>query len=139
VSHALASGYFETVNETKIDEPGPSGITAAIWADDIVPLRSSGLASTSARVTFKVRLYIPTEAAPELWLDRAILAATSALMDAYSGDFELGGEARAIDLLGSAGSSLQADAHYMNLSGVVYRCMDISIPVLVNDVWAQSA
>jgi hypothetical protein len=139
VSHAMASGHFETVNEFKVDEPAAAGITCGIWADDIRPIRSSGLAATSARVTFKVRLFSNTEAAPESYLDRAMVDATSALLTAYSGDFELGGNVRAVDLLGMEGVPLSADAHFMNLSGIIYRVMDIAVPLLVNDAWDQSA
>jgi hypothetical protein len=139
VSHAMQTGLFETVNEFKVDEPGPGGITLGIWSDDITPLKSSGLAATSVRITFKVRLFSSTEAAPESYLERAMVDAASALLTAYSGDFDLGGEARNIDLLGSAGEPLSANAHYMNLSGVIYRVMDITVPVLLNDVWDQTA
>lgn len=141
VSHALASGHFESVNEFKVDEPSGSGIVIGIWGDDITPLKSSGLASTSVRITFKVRLFSSTEAAPESYLERAMVDATSALLTAYSGDFELGGDvgARNIDLLGSEGQPLSANAHYMNLSGVIFRVMDITLPVLINDVWDQTA
>jgi hypothetical protein len=139
ISHAMASGHFETVNDFKVDEPAGMGITCGIWADDIRPIRSGGLTSTSVRITFKVRLFSNTEAAPESYLDPAVVDATSALLNAYSGDFELGGNVRAVDLLGMEGVPLSADAHFMNLSGIIYRVMDIAVPILVNDVWAQSA
>jgi hypothetical protein len=139
-SHALASGYFDSVNETKIDEPtGGGNITCGIWADDITPLRSSGLASTSVRIVFKVRLFTSTEASPESYVERVMVEAADALFSAYSGDFELGGEARNIDLLGIHGASLACNAHYMNLSGTIYRVMDLTVPILVNDVYDQSA
>lgn len=139
VSHALASGYFESVNEFKVDEPSGTGITCGVWSDDITPIRSSGLASTSARITFKLRMFSSTEAAPESYLERGMVDAASALLTAYSGDFELGGNVRGVDLLGMEGQPLSANAHYMNLSGIIYRVMDIAIPVLVNDAWPQSA
>lgn len=140
VSHALATGYFDSVNETKIDEPtGGGSITCGIWADDIVPIRSSGLASTSVRIIYKVRLFSSTEASPESYVERVMVEAADALFSAYSGDFELGGEARAIDLLGMHGVSLACNAHYMNLSGVIYRVMDLTVPVLINDVYDQTA
>jgi hypothetical protein len=91
------------------------------------------------RLTFKVRLFANTEAAPESDLEPAMADATSALLNAYSGDFELGGNVRAVDLLGMEGVPLNADAHFMNLSGIIYRVMDIAVPVLLNDVWTQSA
>jgi hypothetical protein len=139
VSHALASGHFDSVNTFKIDEPAGARLTAGIWVDDITPLKSSGLASTSARLLFKVRLFSSTEAAPESYLEEAMTDATSALLTAYSGDFDLGASVRAVDLLGMEGVPLSANAHFMNLSGIIYRVMDIAIPVLVNDVWEQSA
>lgn len=139
VSHAMATGLFETVNEFKVDEPSGDGITAGIWADDITPIRSGGMAATSVRLTFKVRLFSSTEAAPESYLERAMVDAVSVLLTAYSGDFDLGGNARAIDLLGMEGAALSANAHYMNLSGVIFRVMDIAVPVLLNDVWDQTA
>ncbi len=138
VSHAMATGMFETVNEFKVDEPAGQGITCGIWSDDIRPIRSSGLASTSCRITFKVRLFSNTEAAPESYLERAMVDAASVLLTAYSGDFELGGNVRAVDLLGMEGVPLSADAHYMNLSGVIYRVMDLTIPILINDAWDQA-
>jgi hypothetical protein len=140
-SHALASGHFETVNEFKVDEPGGagSGITLGIWSDDIVPVKSSGLASVSVRINFKVRIFASTESPPESYLERAMVDATSALWSAYALDFELGGEARHIDLLGAEGQPLSANAHYMNLSGVIHRVVDITVPVIVNDVFDLAA
>lgn len=139
VSHALSLGYFDSVNEFKVDEPtGAGNLTCGIWGDDITPI-SSGQASTSVRILFKVRIFSSTEAAPESYLERAMVDATSALMNAYSGNFELGGNARNIDLLGSEGAPLSANAHYMNLSAVIFRVMDITLPVLLNDVWDQTA
>lgn len=141
VSHAQTSGYFDSVNETKVDEPqgASAGITLGIWADDFGPIRSSGLNSTSLRIVFKARLFSSTEAAPESYLDRAMVDAAGALFAAYSGDFELGGEARAVDLLGMHGIPLSCNAHYMNLSGIIFRVYDITIPILVNDAFDQSA
>lgn len=140
ISHALATGYFDSVNETKIDEPtGGGNITCGIWADDIVPIRSSGLASVSVRVLFKVRIFSSTEASPESYVERVMIQAATALWAAYAGDFDLGGEARAVDLLGMHGVTLACNAHYMNLSGTIYRVMDLTVPVLVNDVFDQSA
>lgn len=137
-SHALGLGVFESVNTFKVDEPAGTGITCGIWVDDITPLKSSGLASTSVRLLFKVRLFSSTEAAPESYLEEAMTDATDVLLTAYSGDFDLGATVRAVDLLGAEGVPLSANAHFMNLSGVVFRVMDIAIPVLVNDAWEQS-
>jgi hypothetical protein len=139
ISHAMATGHFESVNEFKVDEPSGTGITAGIWNDDTTPIKSSGLGAVSVRIRFKLRMFSSTEAAPESYLDRAMVDAASTLLNAYAGDFELGGDVRAIDVLGMEGEPLSANAHFMNLSGVIFRVQDITIPVLVNDVWTLTA
>ncbi len=49
VSHAMASGHFEQVNGHEPANPPGHGLTAAVWVDLVEPVRSSGLARTSAR------------------------------------------------------------------------------------------
>ncbi|NUR94574.1 MAG: hypothetical protein HOV67_04855, partial [Kribbellaceae bacterium] len=55
--HALASGYFDSVNGHEPLSPPTSGVTAAVWTEQIGPARGgSGLNSTSARLALFVRL-----------------------------------------------------------------------------------
>jgi hypothetical protein len=60
-------------------------------------------------------------------------------MAAYSGDFELGGNVRNVDLLGQASEGLTAQAGYLEQDGKLYRVMTINLPLIVNDVWNQVA
>jgi len=60
------------------------------------------------------------------------------LMTSYAADFELGGNARNIDLLGQTGVQLSAQAGYVEIDNRLFRVMDITIPVIVNDAWAQT-
>lgn len=139
VSHAMALGLFERVNQHEPKNAPGNGLTAAVWADSIAPTPTgSGLASTSARVVFNVRIYSSANAEPADAIDPNILAATSALMGAYSGDFELGGSVRNVDLLGQGGVPLSAQAGYLQQDGRLYRVMTLVLPVLVNDVWEQT-
>lgn len=137
VSHALASGWFERVNQHEPKSAPGNGITAAVWADRIEPARASGLQKTSARVVFNVRIYSSMLQEPQDDIDPQIMLAVDDLMTAYSGDFELGGNVRNVDLLGMGGTPLSAQAGYINVSGTMYRVMTISLPVIVNDVWDQ--
>jgi hypothetical protein len=138
VSHALASGLFERVNTHEPENPPGNGLSAAVWADRIEPARSSGLAATSVRVAFLVRIYASMLQEPADAIDPDMLTATSTLLGAYSGDFELGGSVRQIDLLGTAGVPLSAQAGYITQDSVLYRVMTIVLPVIVNDVWEQA-
>jgi hypothetical protein len=75
---------------------------------------------------------------PQDAIDPGVAAAVDALMAAYSGDFEFGSNVRNVDLLGSAGVPLAAEAGYLNVSGTMYRVMTITLPLIINDLWSQS-
>ncbi|GAA4226104.1 hypothetical protein GCM10022254_09960 [Actinomadura meridiana] len=138
ISHAEASGLFETVNGHEPKSSPGKGITAAIWVARVDPARgSSGLASTAVRLTYTVRIFSDMLQEPQDGIDPAVLAAVDALMNAYSGDFTLGGLIRNVDLLGQTGAPLFAQSGYLNVSGRMFRIMDVSVPMVVSDVWEQ--
>lgn len=139
-SHAAASGFFERVNGHEPDNAPGTGLTAAVWPDSIGPVPSgSGLSSTTARVVFMVRIYTPAQQMPVDEIDPGMIAATDALMAAYSGDFTLDDLVRNVDLLGQAGEPLAARAGWLPFAdGGLYRVMTITVPILVNDVWDQA-
>jgi len=136
----MASGYFERVNGHEPLNPPGNGLTAALWGDSIAPVPAgSGLAATSARAVFMVRIYSPAMTLPQDDIDPNLVSAVDALMTAYSGDFELGGQVRNIDLLGQAGVAMSAQAGWVTYpDGRIFRTMTITLPVIVNDAWPQS-
>lgn len=136
-SHALALGLFESVNTHEPKNAPGNGLRVAIWCDRIEPALSSGLQQTSARVVFNVRIYSNMLQEPQDAIDPNIATAVDGLMAAYSGDFDLGGNVRNVDLLGMAGPPLQAQAGYLEQDGKMFRVMTITLPLIVNDVWSQ--
>lgn len=139
-SHALASGYFDSVNGHEPLSPPTSGVTCAVWTEQIGPARGgSGLLSTSSRLALFVRLYTPMTQLPADGIDPNMMAALDALFTAYSGDFTLGGLVRDVDLLGTFGDPLSGRAGYLNASGTDYRVFTITLPLIVNDLWEQVA
>lgn len=139
-SHALASGFFQAVNGHEPKSAPQNGLTCAVWVEQIGPARGgSGLASTSTRLALFVRLYTPMLSEPEDAIDPDLMTALDALLAAYSGDFELGGLIRQVDLLGTYGDPLGARAGYLTTSGAEYRVMTITLPLIVNDLWEQVA
>lgn len=137
-SHAMSLGYFDRVNthQTRIS-PG-NQVTAAVWFQTLAPVRTSGLASTSVRLEFTLRQYQSSNSEPQDAIDPTMLKAADALFTAYSGDFELGGESRSIDLLGAEGTALSMDAGYIEVSGMTVRVIDHLIPIIINDVYDQA-
>lgn len=140
VSHALTLGQFDRVNQHEPKNAPGNGLTYAIWAQSLAPIaRGSGLAATSGRLEFNGRIYTSMLQQPEDDIDLDVLAATDKLLNTYSGDFELGGQVRDIDLLGEYGQPLQANAGYVSQDNKLLRVMTITIPLIVNDIWAQVA
>jgi hypothetical protein len=139
-THALASGFFQAVNGHEPKSAPQTGITAAVWVEQISPARGgSGLASTSTRLALFVRLYTPMTQQPEDGIDPDLMTALDALMAAYSGDFTLDDLVREVDLLGNFGDPLSARAGYLTTSGAEYRVFTITLPLIVNDLWEQVA
>lgn len=142
-SHAQQLGVFDQVNghEPVSGATPGNGITFAVWYQHIGPdPTASGLSATSALVTMQARLYTPANQQPYDAIDPAVASATTLLMAALSADFDLGGLVRNIDLLGSTGTGLSAEAGYVTTpDNTQLRVMTVTIPCIVNDVWLQAA
>ena len=139
-SHAQARGGFGPVlKHEPLSAPG-SGLTYAVWVGDIDPLPpASGLASTSLRVTFNGRLYLPADTDPMDDVDVQLTNAATDLMGLYTGDFTLGGSVRNIDLLGAHGTTMRARLGYLDIGSTTYRISTISIPTIHSNIWGQVA
>lgn len=139
VSHAMASGLFEQVNTHEPKSKPGRGLTAAIWVQSIAPATgASGIGLTTTRLEFTVRIYQSMLMQPQDAIDPEVLSAVDVLMGLYSGDFTLGGLVRDVDLLGTFGTPLSARAGYLTQDGQLYRVMEITVPCIVNDLWAQA-
>lgn len=141
MSHALACGWFDAVNGQEPKSPPGQGLTCAVWPQTLRPaVGASGLDSTSIRLPFTQRLYMPLGSEPGDAIDPYMIDACDDLMGRYSADFTLDGLIRQIDLLGAYGDPLGFEAGYQRIeSGTEFRVIDINIPLIVNDLWDQEA
>ena len=139
-SHAQALGVFtQVLGHEPVSAPG-SGLTYAVWLGEIAPApANSGLNTTTARVVFNGRIYLPADTEPMDDVDVSLTGAVDLLIGAYTGDFQLGGTVRNLDLLGATGDSLRALYRYLQLDSVTYRTANLNLPMIVNNVWTQVA
>lgn len=142
VSDVQATGYFKKVNQHEPKRAPQSNLTAGIWVTSIDPISGpagSGLANTSARVIFNVRLYTSMLMEPPDLIDPQLMKASSSIMRRYHDDFDFGltDLVRNVDLLGMFGVKLALLTGYLEHDGAMYRIADITVPVIVNDVWPQ--
>jgi hypothetical protein len=138
-SHALTTGLFESVNTHEPKSAPGTGTHAAIWVEAVRPLGSSGLGSTSGLIEFRIRLMSGMLQEPQGSIDPNLLKAADTLLSTYSGDFTLGDSVRCIDLLGQSGASLSLEAGYIMVDKTMLRVYEITLPVIINDLWEQVA
>lgn len=138
VSHAARLGVFDVTNGHQVEAAPGRGVTVAFGVVSLGPA-PSGQKSTSALVVFEAVVYTSPYTNPLDLIDPAIMTAVDALIEAYSGDFTLGGTVRCVDLLGMSGLSLRADKGFVPFpDGTVYPAMVVTVPLIVNDAWLQA-
>lgn len=136
--HGKRSGGFVSVLDFEPKgTPSGAGVTLALWLDPIDPLpEESGLNSTTVRVQVAGRVYRNMTAQPAS--DVVLARSVDAFMAAVSADFTLGGLAQCVDLLGKSGEPFRAVPGYLEVGHVLYRVIDLTIPIVVNDLWSQA-
>jgi hypothetical protein len=134
VSNIQRTGYFDKVNTHEPKRAPGSRLTAAVWIQSVIPTVVSGINSTSAVMTFIIRIYQNFKSQPEDMIDPSMLRAACNIIRQFHDDFDfdLPDLIRNVDLL-----RMSLNAGYVEQDKSMFRVMDIMIPVIVNDVWPQ--
>lgn len=139
IDHALSLGSMETVTLHEPKSAPGHGVTLASWVVSRTAIQSSGLNSTSVRFESIMRLYKNMLGEPQDTIDDDLADASDALWGAYSGDFDLSGQVRMVDLLGAYGAPLSDKSGYITQDNKLYRVIDVTVPVIINDQFDQAA
>lgn len=140
VSDVKLSGYFRTVSEGEPKRAPGQGLTAAVWMQRMFGVGVlSGLNTTSGVLVFNVRIYSNMLAEPQDEIDRKMTRAASNVMRRWHDDFdfEMPTLIRNVDLLGITQVQLDCNAGYLEIDRKMFRIYDITLPVIVNDIWTQ--
>ena len=135
-SHAMTLGLFgrRVAAHAPLSTPG-EGLSCWITAGPLTPVTSSGLAAVSIELTVLVHITASMNQKPLDPVDAAVVAAASTLMAAYAGDFTLGGLVREVNIFGG----LKADLSYVLFEDKPFRLAEITLPMIVNDAWTETA
>lgn len=137
--HAGKLGVFDRVAGHEPRNAPGRGVTCAYMLRKILPFPAqSGLDATSVVVTVVARLYKPAPGDADD-TETVLAWAADALIGALSGDFTLDGIACDVDLLGRTGTALGAEFGWLRQDDATLRTCDITIPVVINDVWEQAS
>lgn len=139
-ARAQGLGDFEQVIGHEPRSAPVSLPALAVWFSGLGPARGfSGLAATSPRLEFRGRIYLNGQAKDEDKNEQRLLYLSALVMGAFSGAFTLGGTAMAVDLLGGWGNPLEAQPGWLPHDGKEFRVAEVTIPVILDDVWVQVA
>lgn len=137
-SQLMQLGVFDSVNAHEPRSAPQKGISASVWADQILPApAASGVNVVSGVVVLNIRVYSSALAQPLDAIDPNMLTAVSTVMNAFAGSFTFAGSVRNIDLLGAHGRALSAQAGYVEIDRKWLRVMTITVPVIINDMFTE--
>ena len=138
--HLMSGGGFVSVQlgQPSTVAPALTGITAAIWLEHIqVGTVFLGVVDKIYEVT--VRLYTNMLAEPQEQGELDLALTVQDIGSDLLGDFTLGTSVRNIDAAGIYGTPLGAQWGYTSVAGVMFRTVDITVPIIVNDSIALTA
>jgi hypothetical protein len=139
VAHAMSTKRFSRVN-TSENRSVSKGLSAELWFQRLTPIGAqSGLASVTVRVEFTLRIRSELPRGNSDQIDPEILKAVDDLLNRYCTNFTLGGAVKEVDIFGANGAGLESNAGYIKIDDVDYRVVDITLPLIINDVWEEEA
>lgn len=133
---AQSLGVFDQVllHEPKSAPQLGNAVTLALWSGPIRTIQSSGLNSVSLRWEIHGRVFHSAFTEPADDIEVAVASAAVAYYTSLLGGFSLGGLIRCVDVYGSDGEELSCDDGYIEQDSKVFRCYELRIPLLINDV-----
>jgi hypothetical protein len=139
-TYALGLGVFGTVNGHEPTSPPAFGdaLVLTLSAGELRPVLSSGLNSVSYRLEILGRIYRLDKLGSDA-VEPEILSATTSLFTSLAGGFTLGGLIRHVDIYGSDGAQLSAQPGYLPYGDDKFRTVDLTIPLIINDVMTLGA
>ena len=128
-------GLFSTVQIDEPKQPVGRGLHAAIYMQSVSITTIYLGGDTRESHVVQLRVYKDMLAEypdPQNSLEAELTSVVSKLMSNLLGDTDLESSVMSIDAGGIDGTSMTATYGYLSLGGVMYRVVDISIPLIVN-------
>ena len=139
-SYLLASGYFGSnvaVGEPKQPVAGAE-LSAAIFMGSTTVAETT-LTKIIEQHMVTIRIYRDMLAEPTESIEFELGEVSSDIQSDLIGDYDLGETIRNIDIAGIYGAGMGATWGYVDLGGKMYRIVDISLPLIVDDSATMAA
>jgi hypothetical protein len=144
-TEAKRLGKFDKVRGHEAKNPPGIKLSLDQWVRLCRPIPNrGGLATTTALLVVDLRIYNSMTAKPEDDIDPTVCAAADAIVDGLNGNFTLGGLVSNVDIKNAHGGGfLGWTMGYIRMGspGNVreYRAAVVTVPMVINDAWAQAA
>jgi len=127
---------FRAVQQVEPKGAPGSGLTVAVYLNSINPAAGvSGLNAASGLYVYTVRIMTNMLREPTEKIDTILAHAVDKVFTFLTGDVDLGANVRNIDVFGECGIALKAQAGYVEVDHIMYRSVDITLPLIINDCW----
>lgn len=128
-------GLFSTVQIGEPKQAVGQGLHAAIYMQSVSIIMIYVGGETRESHIVQLRVYkdmLAENTDPQNNLESELASVVSKLMENLLGDTDLESSIMSIDAGGMDGGSMTATYGYLTLGGVMYRVVDINIPLIVN-------
>lgn len=124
-----------------LSAPSGTGVTVCVFPGaPMSPITSSSsLTGADVRLEFIVRLLKDAVTEPQDDRETDLIDAYDAVMTSLLGSFTLGGTVRSVDVLGESGQLATGTWGYVQIDSTIFRMVDITVPVMINEVWTYGA
>ena len=131
-SYIQASGYVQKSTIGEPESPPTERLAASVYMGNTA-IVSLTLNTTIEVHTVIVRFYMDMLREPTEQIEFKLAEVVSGIFNDLLGEYDLGATIRNIDAAGSHGTSLGAVWGYTDVGGKMFRVVDLSIPLLVDD------
>ncbi len=135
------TGMFESTvgHEPKAAPNARTGLVGSVFQRDVRPVQSSGLAAASVRHLITLRIWISAQVEPQDQIELQLPNGVDAVLDYFIGHFQGLQGARYVDVFGADGEELSASYGWAQQDNKKFRIADITIPLVMNDTYAEVA
>ena len=131
-SYLLSSGYVTEAQVGEPKAPPKTGLAAAVYMNR-VSVASLTLSKTIELHVLTLRLYRDMLVEPLDEIEFTLAEAVSKIMEDLLGEYDLGATIRHVDAGGIYGTSVGATWGYIDVGGTLFRTVDITLPLVVDD------
>lgn len=131
-SALMKMGYFPKAEIGEPKSPPTEPMAAALFMSNAAVAETT-LGTTIELHVVTVRFYRRIFEEKEETIEYEMAEVLSKLMSDLLGDFDLGATIRSIDVGGQYGTAPRGDWGYVDVGGVMFRTVDLTLPLIVDD------